>query len=509
MSNLKIIKNSSYIFIKLIITSVLGIVSSRFLLNGLGANDYGLYNVVGGIVVILNLLNIALVSTSFRFIAIELGKSEDSNPTKIFNISFLIHVCLAILLIVLSETLGRYYITHYLNVSANRISDAFTIFRLSMVATAISIVSVPFQALNTAKENFSVNAIIEIISSILRFSIVILIINFDGDRLILYANLMVFAIIFAPLFYVFYCSFKYKDIIKIKLYLDSKLYKSFLSFSSWIFIGASSSIFKTQGVAILINLFFGTVLNASFGLANQLNTFILMFAQNIGQASVPQITKSYSAGNFLRVKNLVTSISKFTFFLMLIPSVPILLNTELILTLWLKELPVFLVIFCKLMIINALLDALISSTPAAIHASGKIKYYQLVLSSISLLVIPVAFILFKNDYPPYTIFILYIIASVIIIMLSHSFMSKILELHYKEYFIEVYIPVFKVILALVPLFFINLFITYNFFTLICFLFISSIWIVFSVYFFGLGNNEKQIVLKNIWKWKQKIFSNQD
>lgn len=497
MSNSIIFKNSIILYVRLIVTSLFGIIASRILLNALGVQDFGLYAVVGGVVLMMNLLNTVLISTSFRFIAFELGKDASGDANKIFNISLALHLLMACVLLILAETGGIFYIKHYLKVPLGRIDDAIFVFRLSVLAALFSVVSIPFQALITAKENFLARSVIEISLALAKLAAAFFIVAIGGDRLISYAELMLVATIIGPLAFIFYSKKVYKKLTIYKFSKDWKLYKEFFKFSSWIMFGAAASVGKVQGTALIINSFFGTALNAAFGLANQLNTFLLMFAQNIGQAAIPQITKSYSGGHLDRSKNLAAGISKFSFFLMLIPAIPILLKTEFVLTIWLKELPEYLVIFCKLMVINALVDCSIAGVPAAIHATGRIKYFQIVLSSNTLLALPLSYLFFKFRFPAQTIIVVFIGISIINNVVAQFFLKYTIGFELIDYFKKVYVGIFIVVISLVPLYFLSNYFPNHLSSLLIFSFFSTIWIIISVLLFGLTREEKSL-LKGIY-----------
>jgi O-antigen/teichoic acid export membrane protein len=504
MSNTAILKNSVILYVRLIVTSLFGIITARILLNSLGAEDFGLYAVVGGIVLMMNFLNTAFISTSFRFIAFELGKEKAGKANEIFNISLVLHVVMAGLLLVLAETLGVFYIENYLKVAPGRIDEALFVFRFSVIAAIFAIISIPFQGIITAKENFSARAWIEILMAAVKFVAAFIVLNYEGDRLVFYAELMLIASMFGPLAFILYSKINYKNLTVFKFSSDWKTYKEFLAFSSWIMLGAGASIGKVQGTALIINLFFGTVINAAFGLANQLNTFILMFAQNVGQAAIPQITKSYSSGNFERTKNLTAVISKFSFFLMLIPSIPILLNTELVLTLWLKDLPEYIVIFCQLMIINALIESCSAGLPAAMQATGKIKYFQIILSCNMLLALPVSYLFYKYNYPAETIIIVFIVVSLINNFIAQFFLKFTIGFDLGDYFKRVYLGIIAVIVLISPIYLLNNFLEKNIEALIVFSLISTLWVLLSVFLVGLTKEEKLEVKEIVLKIKQKI-----
>ena len=503
MSNSLILKNSLILYLRLIVTSILGVITARILLDSLGVEDFGLYAVVGGVVLMMNFLNTVLISTSFRFIAFELGKGDNGDPNKIFNISLLLHFSLGIVLLLLAETLGVYYIENFLKVASGRLDAALLVFRLSVFAAIFSVISIPFQGLITAKENFTVRALIEILTATGKLIAAYFLLSYNGDRLLLYAGLMLLVSVLAPIAFAVYCKIKYKVLTIFKISKDWKTYKEFFSFSSWIMFGATASIGKVQGTALIINSFFGTALNASFGLANQLNTFVLMFAQNVGQAAIPQITKSYSSGNIERTKTLSAVISKFSFFLMLIPAIPILLQTEFILKLWLKELPEYIIVFSQLMIINALVDSSISGLPAAIQATGKIKYFQIILSSNMLLALPVSYLFYYLAYPPQTILFVFIAVSLINSLIAQFFLKFTIGFELMDYFKRVYLGIIGVLVLISPLYFLSDFFKNSLVGFLLFTVVSTFWILVSVLFVGLTKNEKNVMMEVVKKKYKK------
>lgn len=491
--NTTILKNSGILYVRLILTSITGLISSRILLQELGVSDFGLYNVVGGIVVLMSFLNTVMTSTSFRFIAFELGKGDSEGVNKVFNISLVIHIFLAIIVVVFAETIGMYYIKHYLNVPAGSINDSIFVFRLSVLATIFTIISMPFQGLITAKEKFSIRASIEVLSGLFKLGSVVGLIYYAGNVLRLYAVLIAVVLIIISLLYILYCWIKYKDIIFWNLQKDKTKYQEMLSFSAWILLGAGASVGKVQGAALIINAFFGTILNASFSIASQVNSVVLMFSQNLGQAAIPQITKSYSIGNTERNKQLVTFISKYSFFLMLLPALPLLLETEFILNLWLTEVPIYTTIFCKLMIINALIDTMSAGLPALINASGKIKYFQIILSSIMLLSLPIAYILFRFGFPPHYFLLTFIGLSIINTIIRQILLKIILKFDIKYFIKKSYFQILKVAIIIIPLFMVLPLFQSSLTRFVLFSFISIFWTLLSIYFLGLEKSEKLVI----------------
>lgn len=492
-SNARIIKNSGILYIKLIVTSVMSLFTSRLVFQSLGASDFGLYGVVGGIVVIINIFNTMMISTTYRYIAFEMGKNDFGELNKIFNISLVLHACLAFTVVSLAETFGKYYILHYLNVPTDRIHDAIFIFDISVLATFFSILSVPFQGLIVAQEKFSIQAAIEIISCVLRLCVAIAIFYYIGNKLQLYSIFVAIVTVFPSVIYVLYCRKKYAFIISWSFQRDKLKYKEMISYSSWLFLGTCAYIGRIQGSAVIINLFFGTVLNASFAIANQLNSLVLMFAQNLSQATIPQITKSYSSGNSERMTQLACYISKYSFFLMLLPALPILLETNFLLSLWMGKVPDETSLFCQLMIVNALLDSMVAGLPAVIQATGKIKYFQIILSTISLLSLPLTYIFFKNNYPPYTILMVYLVTAFINIFIWQVLLKIVINFDIMFLIKKSYLRIIYVGVLVSPLFYIK-----NLYPddIIRFVFLSMLavfWLIIVVYFIGMEMKERKLI----------------
>ncbi len=501
--NILILKNSGVLFFRLLSTSIIGLFTSRLIIRSLGASDFGLYSVVGGVVIMMAFLNTVMTSTTYRYLAFEMGKGNNEGLNRVFNISLVIHLCLTLLVLVLTETAGVYYVKNYLNVDAGKLTDALFVLRFSTYAIIFSIVSIPYQGLVTAQEKFSTQATIEIIRSLLGFGVALAIVYYTGNRLRLYALLTAIANIVPALLFFVYCKRKYNEIIKWNFQRGKDKYKEMIGFSGWIMIGAAASVGKTTGSALIINAFFGTVLNAAFGIANQVNNIVLMFARNLGQAAIPQITKSFSSGNNDRTINLAAYISKYTTFLMLLPALPVLLETKFLLTLWLGNFPPYTVTFCQLMIINVLISGLGSGLPAVIQATGKIKYFQLILSTTSLLSLPIAYILFKIGYPPSSIQVAIISTAVINVVVWQILLKEIIDFDIRFFLKTSYLKVFYVAILVAPIFLIKDLFTEGLlrFIVVSISAVSGLFI--AIYFAGLENHEKEILKQIIVKLIKK------
>jgi len=488
----------------LIVTLFVGLLTSRYVLIALGVSDFGLYNVVGGVVTMMAFVNTVMVSTTYRYIAYELGK-PDGNVNKIFNISLSIHLVISVIVLIASLTIGLYYIYNYLVVPEGKLSDAVFTFLFSMFNTICVIIGTPYQGLLVAKEKFAVTVPIEILTKLLNLGLVILLMYLPGNHLRIYVVFMTIVHMLNPILYILYCVKKYWQEVKWKIQKEWKIYKEMLSFSGYIMIGAAASVGESQGSAIIINRFFGTILNASFGIANRVNSMVKMFAQGLGQAIVPQITKSYSSGDHNRSSQLVMLSSKFSFFLIMIPLLPILLETDFILHIWLKEVPDFTTIFVQIMLIKSIISSLNSGIPSIIQASGKIKWFHIISSTIILLSLPLAYILFKIGYPPHSISVIFLFTALLDFIVTLILLKVILDYDIKKYIKRVILKAFIIIIIVLPLFAFQFAIKESFLRFISISLLAEIVLCSSIYFVGLEKDERIGINKYVSLAKNKIL----
>ncbi len=506
IGNKKIAVNSVILFLRLVVTTVIGLYTSRVVLIQLGAKDYGLYVVVGGIVTMMSFLNITMLTTTYRFLAVELGKTEKGYPNKVFNTSLVIHIMLSIVLIIISETVGIWYIKAHLNIISEKIPDAIFVLHFTVLATAFNILSVPFQGLITAKENFIVRALIEILRAVIKLILVFFLIEYLGNKLRAYSIIMAIAMVVPSTSFILYCYINYWEVVKIKINKKIDDYIEMLKFSGWILLGAIAHISVRQGAALIINIFFGTALNAAFGIASQVYNYIMMFVRNLNQAAVPQIMKSQSGGDSKRSLELVYSISKYAFFMMMLPSVPILLSINSILVIWLKKVPNYTKEFVVLMIVNGLIGVLASGFDAVIQATGNIRKNQIFYSVIMISTLPLSYILYKLNFAPYFITVATILATFSYLIVQIFILKEITDFNFYDYWRRTLFPVFLVLLFVIPQFILNYFIddSRDVGSVIMFSFISILLTIVSIFLIGLNRREKQVIFNLISKVRQKI-----
>lgn len=501
--NKKIALNSIILFVRLCIVSVISLISARLVLQALGASDYGLYNVVGGIVALLNVVNTAMITTTYRYIAFELGKGQEGNTNKVFNSSLAIHVMFGLMILVIGLPVGEWYVNNYLNVPVESLSNARFVLRISIFTTMLSTVLVPYQGLLVAFEKFYVSAVIDIITQCLKLAAVFALLRAVGDKLRLYAMIMMGYTSISSILFLVYSYRHHYATCRLNFNKDWKLYREMFSFSGWILFGACSSVGKTQGSAMIINYFFGTIVNAAFAVANQVENFILMFSRMLNQAAVPQITKSFSGGNQNRSVKIASYISKYTYILMLLVAFPLILEMDFILNIWLKDVPEGANEFCQLMILGALLGCMGEGIPALTQASGKIKIFQLVLSTLSLTGLPISFLCYKFGAAPYTILIVYCGISLVGAVVRLILLKRILNIDIRYFITTSYSRMLYITIPLIVVY--VLFDSSNFTTVqhIMALAFFEIFLLIDILLLGVDKTEREIIREQIRDFKTK------
>lgn len=503
--NKKIAFNTVILTIKLVITIICSFIVSRLILQAMGADNYGLYNVVGGIVGMLALVSTSMVATSNRYIVVELGKGNNGNPQKVYSTLMFIHVTLAVLLIIVGEPLGAFYINNYLNITNASVGDAHFVFIFSLIATFFSIVAVPSNGLLMADEKFLPISIIDMLRSLLNVVIGLVLLHYDGNRLILYALLMAILNIANRVAFQLYCKFKYPAIVKFKFNRNKQDYKEIVSFTGWMFLGASAVVGRTQGVAMVINLFFRNSINAAFGIANQIGQAAKMFTNTLRQSVTPQIMKN-QGGNSTRSLNLVYAISRYTYLIMLIICVPLLLCIDTVLELWLglDNIPPMTSIFIVFLLIDGMITNLRSGFDACIQATGKVRKNQIGYTIINLSVIPIVYVLYRIGLPAYINVIVGVILSIITIIFQTYIMKELTGFSYHDYWEKTLLASIKTtFVAFVPMIGLRSIIGDNIIFVISFALFSAIWTTLMVVFCGLNGNERNDMIRYIHKRLKK------
>ena len=504
-NNKRIAKNTLFLYVRMAIVMAINLYVTRVVLNVLGVSDYGVYNVVCGFVSMFGFLNTSMANGIQRFYNYELGKNGEDAVVKVYNTALIIQLVLAVGIVILTETIGLWYVNTKMVISPERIVAANWIFQFSVLSLVFVIMQIPYSAAILAYERMDYYAVVSIIDAVMKLAIVIILPHLSGDSLIFYGLLMMAISIIDFILYSVYCRKKFHR-LRFERIFDKSLFKSMLGFSGWNLFGSFAYVVKGQGVNILINSFFGTVVNAANGIATQISSAIQTFAANIVLAFKPQLTQSYAMGDYRRAESLMFSMSKIAYTLMCIIAIPIMVEMDFILTLWLSsDIPAYTHTFAILTIVATMIGILNTPVTQMIHASGQMKKYQLATSIVICSILPISWLFLKLGYGATSVFVITIIIMVINQVVCLQVLHSIFKFSVTKYIIEVVIPC--IIITIMPLLVVSS--TSNAIGS------SSIWnfivvtivnllVVGILFYLTLNSAEKQILKLYIVKIKNKI-----
>lgn len=444
-NNNRIAKNTLVLYFRMFLIMGVSLYTSRVVLNILGIADYGLYNVVGGVVAMLGVLNNAMSVSTQRYLTFELGKKDHVRLNQVFSTSMFIYILLALIFLLFAETVGLWFVNTHLVIVPERLEAANWIYQFSIFSSICSVLVNPYNATIIAHERMNVYAYISILEVVLKLAIVYALLIIPVDKLATYGGLIFGVHLLIVLIYRTYSRHHYEE-CKFEFFWDKKLFKELVSYSGWNLFGSASGLVKSQGINILLNLFFGSVVNASRGIAYQVYTAISHFFVNFYTAVRPQITKYYAEGNIEAMHTLILRSSKFAFFLLLFISMPILLETSYIINLWLKQLPDYVVLFTRLVIINGIIDAMAAPLMTAAHATGKIKLYQSSVGTVTLLNLPISYFILKMGGSPYSVFYVSIVLAIVTFIMRIFIVKHLAGLSIKSFCKDVLLVCFLVTL---------------------------------------------------------------
>lgn len=439
----KILKNTLLLYVRMFVMMAVSLYTSRVVLKTLGVEDFGLYNVVGGIVVLFSILNGALTSATQRFLNYEIGREDELGINSIFQSSISLHIVLSIIVVLLSESIGLWYVNCILNVPAGRIAAANWVYQFSILVFVGNILRVPFNSCIIAYEKMDFFAYASIIEVLLKLIVVYVLLCDVGDKLVAYSILLFVVTLFITIAYVVYCNNKFK-MIRIKACWDKKQMSKLLGFSGWSLFGSIAVVSNQHGVNLILNYFCGVVVNAAVGIAGQVTGALYGFVSNFQVAFNPPIVKLYAQKRYSDFFNLIISASKASYLLLFFISLPVLFMAPQILSVWLDIVPEHSVSFCRVIIIYNLLDALNGPLWIAVNATGKIKGYQLLMSIILLLNLPFAYILLFCGFDPESVWLSRLFFNVIATAARLLFLHKKLTFPLLFYIKSVILPLFVV-----------------------------------------------------------------
>ena len=437
VNNKRIAQNTILLYIRTLVTTIVGLYTSRVVLNTLGVSDFGIYNVVGGIITMANFLNLGMVASSQRFLSFELGRGNKNRLSKVFCTSVNIHASICVIALLLGETVGLWFVNAKLNIPFDRMQAANWVYQASIISFVINVMSVPYNSAIVAHEKMSAFAYISILDVTLKLLIVYVLQILPFDKLVMYGVLMVCVVLFIRLCYTMYCNHHFEE-CRYKFVFDKQLFSEMFSFAGWSVIGNFGFSSKDQLSNIILNLFFGPTVNAARGIGMQVSAQIKTFANSFTMALNPQITKLYAAGNIEASRKLVYTGSRYTFYLMMLFSLPIIFNIDYLLKFWLGVVPEYTSQFVVYSMFLALIYALSECVTKAIQATGHIKWFQIGISIILLSELPAAWALMELGFPPYAVMwpgiFTYMIALLFRFWLIHRYVEGYF---YREYFVSV------------------------------------------------------------------------
>lgn len=503
-NNKRIAKNTLLLYVRMLFTMFVGLFTSRVILKSLGVEDYGIYNVVGGIVAMFAIMSNSLSAAISRFLTYELGRGNAENLKKIFASAVTIQILLALVILVVAETIGLWFLNTQMVIPADRMSAANWVYQFSFITFATSIISIPYNASIISHERMSAFAYISIVEVLGKLAVAYGVFVSPIDKLVFYGAAMMSIALLLRFIYGWYCK-KHFEECTFHFIFDKELLKKMFAFAGWNFIGASSSVLRTHGGNILINLFFGPSVNAARGIATQVYMAIHGFVSNFQTAIKPQVTKNYASENYDRMMTLIFQGSKFSFYIMLFLSLPVMITAPYLMHLWLGVVPEHCVIFVRLALIYALSETMSGLLVTAMLATGNIRNYQLVVGGIQLMNIPVAYVCLKKGAPPETIYLVAISLSICCEIARLFMLRNMIHLKVFEFLKQVYFKVLFVaaIAAVIPVL-IHLSIEYDLKKFVSISFISLLCTSCSIYWVGMNSSERNMLKSQIKKVVTKV-----
>jgi len=503
-NNKTIARNTFMLYLRMLISLVVGLYTSRVVLQTLGVEDYGIYGVVGGVVSMLGFLNATMSGATSRFLSYELGKGNVESVRETFSSAFIVHLIIAFIVLILAETVGVWFLCNKLVIPADRLFAAHWVYQFSILSAVVGILQTPYTACIMSHERMNIYAYFELINVTLKLLIVYLLLVASWDKLIVYAFLVLAVSLFMQFLNWHYCRKEFRE-ARITLRIDKTRILPMLSFSGWDLYGNMAYTCKQQGISFLINIYFGVVYNAASGVAATLQGVVSGLAFNITTAFRPAIIKEYSAENYQRTTNLINLGAKFTGLLMIILALPIIFELNLIMELWLKNVPEFAVLFCQLLLLNSCVHIIGHTLSIGIHATGNIKITSFLVGTNELLLIPVLWLFYHEHFPVQTAYLLMIIQNAVTIMIRGIILQRqFSSFRLITFFKIVVVPLVIIfLLSYSFLYFWTEFFEDSYFRLFSGSILDFLFVISIAYFVLLNSREKELVQS----WISKRLSN--
>lgn len=502
-SNSRIAKNVLALYFRMFLTMAVGLYTSRVILNALGVEDYGIYNVVGGFVSMFSIISGSLSSSISRFLTYELGRDKLDNLKRVFNTSIFVLIGLAVIVVMATETIGIWYLENKMVIPTASKYAAMWCFQLSLVTFVVNLINQPYSAAIIAHERMDIYAYIAILDSILKLLICFAVVHSPINRLIFYAILLCIVSLINQTVYVVFCKRKFIE-CKFHWIFDKSLFKEMFGFAGWNFIGSSAAILTSQGSNLLLNWAGGPIVNAAYAIALNVSNYISLLVNNFTLAFTPQITKRYAAQEYESLMQLLIFGSKYSYFLMFIVALPIMLSAHFLIKLWLGQVPDYTVWFVRFIVLGNLFDAISRPVVNAKNATGRIRNYQIVVGGILLLVLPISYIALKLGLPITSVTAVAALISFIAVlarmyMLRGDFPCWSSRLFFDEVILKVtYVSIISAILPIL----IHLYLPYGWTNFILTSLVSVLSTIICILYLGCNQYERQDICSKV----KQIFS---
>lgn len=493
----RIAKNTILLYIRMLFLMVVSLFTSRVILNALGVENYGIYNAVGGIVVMFSILSSSMSSSISRYLTYELGAGNIERLRVVYSSAIIIQILLFLIIAIIAEPLGLWFLNKKMNIPPERVYAANCVFQFSIITFGLGLINLPFNATIISHERMSFFAYISIFEGVSKLVVAYLVNISPIDKLIFYSCLMLMISVIMRVIYGWYCTHNFKE-CKFKFTIDVGLLKEMFSFAGWNFFGNGSYLVNTQGINLLSNVFFGVTINATRGIATQVDSVVGQFVGNFTMAINPQITKSYASGDFKYMHKLICRGARFSYFLMLILAVPIIVETDMILTLWLKTYPPDTAIFVRFAIASSLTTIIGNTLVTGMMASGNIKRYQLIITSVGVLVFPMTWVAFEFGAPAYCAYLIYFVVYFILIFLRMYLVKDLIKMPPKLYFSNVVLRCLVItVLSFVPATAITFLIQQSVPRLVLNMIVSVLFTGHLILRLGLDESEKMFIFSKL------------
>lgn len=499
-NNKRVAKNTLFLYFRMILIMVVSLYTSRVILATLGIRDYGINNVVAGVVTMFSFLNNSMSSATQRFLTFELGKGDKEGLKRVFSAALNIHIGIAILMIILAETVGLWFVNAKLVIPAERMVAANWIYQFAILSFCVNVIQVPYNATLIAHEKMSIYAYISILEVLLKLGIVYLLVISPVDKLISYGFLFLLVQILIRSIYQIYCRGHYEE-TKSLWFWDKKLYKQLSGFAGWNLMGSIAWLLRDQGLNIVLNLFFGFVINAARGVALQVSNAVMSFISNFQVALNPQITKSYATGSYDEMEKLSYQGIKFSFLLLFLMAFPLCIDINYVLSIWLVKVPDYTALFIILILVDALIGNLFG-TPfmTSLSATGKIRNYQVTVGTIILLILPACYVILRLGAGPDSVFYVAMFFNFVSGLARFAFCTRQIGYSFKRYSTYVLLPLIGVILFSLPIPLIlksQLNINRGFVHFVILCSVSFVITLIVSWFIGFSRHERSMIIETI------------